>query len=96
MPAQEDPGNIKVFTWSLDTIDDLREFQDTLAYLGVDSSVWRHMHPEGPGGRLEVPDTKIRTNPSILVDRLGRRVRTTTMDDSLLINIELLPLASDD
>lgn len=91
MPAEEEPGDIKVFTWSLDTIDDLREFQDTLAYFSVSSSVWRHPDPGGPGGRMEVPDTKIRTNPAILVDHLGRKVRTTTLDDTTLINIELLP-----
>lgn len=92
MPVQEDVGVIKSFTWALNTIEDMRELQDTMAYLGVDSSVWRHCHAEGPGGRMEIPDTGIRTNPSILVESFGRLVRTTTMNDSTLINIELLPL----
>lgn len=91
MPAEEEPGEIKSFMWELNDNDDLRELQDTLLYLGIDSSVWRHAHPSGPGGRMEIPDTKIRTNPSVTVESYGRRVRTTTMDDSVLINIELLP-----
>lgn len=96
MPAEEEPGTIRSQVWTLNTKADLREFQDALEYLGVDSSVWVHTHPDGPGGRMEVPDTKIRTNPSILVDRFGRKVRTTTLDDTSLINIELLPTGTEE
>lgn len=92
MAVQEDSGNIKSFTWELNDIEEMRELQDTLAYFSIDSSVWRHCDPEGPGGRMEIPDTRIRTNPSVLVETFGRKVRTTTMDDSVLINIELLPI----
>lgn len=93
MPATEEPGAIKSQLWTLTTKAHMRELQDALEYLGVDASVWTHCHPEAAPGRMEIPDTTIRTNPTVKVEKLPARIRTTTLDALTLINIELLPEA---
>jgi hypothetical protein len=90
MPAQEETSSVTVLTWTLDTVADMREFQDAMFDLGLSTDLWRH--PNAPADRqaqLQVllPDER---KAPILVELFGTRVRTVTMDDAL-VSIELLP-----
>lgn len=89
MPAQEETNSVTVLTWTLDTIDDMREFQDAMFDLNLVATVWRH--PEAPAERqaraqVDLPDHR---NSPVLVESFGRKVRTVTMDGAL-VSIELL------
>lgn len=90
MPAEEETNSVTVLTWTLNTIEDMREFQDAMFDIGLAADVWRH--PDAPSemrGRLQVllPDNR---NSPILVERFGQKVRTVTMEGAL-VSIELLP-----
>lgn len=89
MPAQEETNSVTVLTWTLNTLADMREFQDAMFDLGLHADLWRH--PAAPAERqaqLQVllPDSR---NAPILVELFGTRVRTVTMDGAL-VSIEKL------
>jgi hypothetical protein len=90
MPAQEETNSVTVLTWTLTTIADMREFQDAMFDIGLSADLWRH--PLAPPERqvqltVLIPENR---NSPILVELLGTRVRTVTMDGAL-VSIERLP-----
>jgi hypothetical protein len=84
MPAQEETSTVTVKTWTLNTIADVRDFQDDMFGLGLVATVWRH--PEAPAEQqarvqVDIPD---RPNGPILVDTFGTVLRAITMANSLI------------
>ena len=90
MPAQEETSSVTVLTWTLDTIGDMREFQDAMFDLGLSTDLWRH--PNAPADRQAQLTVLLADNRKapILVELFGTRVRTVTMDGTL-VSIDLVP-----
>jgi len=89
MPAEEETNSVTVLTWTLNTLEDMREFQDAMFDLGLSCDLWRH--PLAPAERriqlsVLLPDNR---NSPILVELVGTRVRTVTMNNAL-VSIERL------
>lgn len=84
MPAQEETSTVTVKTWTLNTIADVRDFQDDMFGLGLVATVWRHPKaPDAQQARVQV-DIPDRPNGPILVDTFGTVLRAITMGTTLI------------
>lgn len=90
MPAAEETGTVTMTTWSLDTIEEVHEFQEAMFTLRRHSVVWRNPDARTPAQsmRLQV-DLPDKPNTPILVEAFGAKVRAITMGGTV-VSIELL------
>lgn len=94
MPALEENGQVVVTTWSLDSIDDVREFQDAMFDLGLSALVRRLPKHPVPDLQINVQvDIPSQPDTPIIVDKYGTRIRVIRFDTTLL-SWEKLPDAA--